>query len=89
MSGLGGPVNGRLAFRYVATDTNTNGAYIGIDTISVDEASSATPEPSTVGMVLGGISLLAFGLRRNAARETRAADEIMPVVDTRSNTGLA
>lgn len=68
MSGLGGPVSGRLAFRYVAPDTSTNGDYIGIDTISVDEASTV-PEPGTVAMLLGGISILALTLRKNSTRK--------------------
>ena len=36
LSGLpAGPNNGRIAFRYVVTNTSTNGDYIGIDTLNL------------------------------------------------------
>ena len=34
ISGLGGPVSGRLAFRYDVADTSINGDVLGIDTLS-------------------------------------------------------
>lgn len=73
LTGLGGPVSGRLAFRYVAPDTNTNGDYIGIDTLSVDEA-SAVPEPATLSMLLGGISILTLTLRKRSTRRNHDAN---------------
>jgi hypothetical protein len=42
VSNPGPPIAGRLAFRYVVTDTSVNGDYIGIDTF---EFRSAAPEP--------------------------------------------
>jgi len=42
VSGLGGPVTGRYAFRYFVPDTNLNANYIGIDTVQI----TAVPEPA-------------------------------------------
>ena len=47
ISGLGGPANGRFAFRYNVSDTSVNGDYIGIDTVRV----TAVPEPTTLSIV--------------------------------------
>ena len=60
----GGPaVFGRLAFRYVVTDTSVNGDYIGIDTVSYRSAS--VPEPATLALL--GLGLLgATAYRRRA-----------------------
>jgi hypothetical protein len=65
LSGLGGPVTGRLAFRYAVPDTSVNADYIGIDALLV-----ATPEPSTAGLLLLGCALMAGGLayRRRSNR---------------------
>jgi hypothetical protein len=46
-------VSGRFAFRYLAANTDLNGDYIGIDSVTV-----AVPEPST--LALFGLSLLAL-----------------------------
>ena len=43
ISGLGGPVSGRFAFRYNVADTSVNADYIGIDTLSVNAPQSLNP----------------------------------------------
>jgi len=59
LSGLDGPTSGRLAFRYFVTDTDNNGNYIGIDTVSVSsDTAPAIPEPSTVILSLIGLGSL-------------------------------
>lgn len=59
LTGLGGPVTGRFAFRYHVVDTLENGDYIGIDTVSVDQAATPNvPEPTTLGLLLAGFSCL-------------------------------
>jgi len=63
VAGLGGAVNGRLAFRYQVPDTNTNADYIGIDTVRV-----AVPEPSTLLVLMLGLTLLGWHLRRARSR---------------------
>ena len=47
---LGGPISGRLAFRYFVSKTDENGNYIGIDTVRV----ATVPEPGTAGLLLIG-----------------------------------
>ena len=60
LAGIGGPVQGRLAFRYVVDDTTVNGNYVGIDSVSV---SSSVPEPGS--LALACLALVgALGLRR-------------------------
>jgi hypothetical protein len=63
VSGLGAPVLGRFAFRYVVTDTSVNGDYIGIDTVS-DFTADLVPEPGTVGLSLAAVIFM-IGLRRH------------------------
>jgi len=65
LSGLGGPTNGRFAFRYFVPDSTNNGDYIGIDSVRVDPA----PVPEPASMTLLGIGLASLGLRR--FRQTR------------------
>jgi hypothetical protein len=63
VSGLGGPTNGRFAFRYNVSDTSVNGDYIGIDTVRVTEF---VPEPSTLALLSAGlVSAARFRRRRN------------------------
>jgi hypothetical protein len=63
VSGLGGPTNGRLAFRYFVPDTSVNADYIGIDTVNVSASVSSVPEPAT--LVTTGLGLLLlYGRRR-------------------------
>lgn len=64
ISGLGGPTDGRFAFRYNVVDTSVNGDYIGIDTVRVTQ--SDVPEPSTLALLSGGlVSAARFRRRRN------------------------
>ncbi len=65
LSGLGVAKDGRFAFRYAVPDTNTNGDFIGIDTVSLTSASD-TPEPGSWALVGVGITTLGFLSRRNA-----------------------
>ncbi|MBZ5586499.1 MAG: choice-of-anchor J domain-containing protein [Acidobacteriia bacterium] len=60
VSGLGAPATGRFAFHYVVPNTEVNGDYIGIDTVSV----SAVPEPATIVALC--FMLAATLLRRRA-----------------------
>jgi hypothetical protein len=62
LSGLGGPTNGRLAFRYFDTNTNINADYIGIDTVTVQ--AQAVPEPATLITVGCGLIGLYRARRR-------------------------
>ena len=64
LSGLSGPVSGRLAFRYFVTDNSSNGDYIGIDSVVI----SAIPEPETALMLALGLVMMGLGLQRKARR---------------------
>ena len=60
--------SGRLAFRYLITDTSVNGDYIGIDTLRVSSSSTApVPEPATLTLVGLGIAVARCRLRRSLA----------------------
>ena len=66
-SGVNGTANGRLAFRYLVSDTSVNGDYIGIDTFSF---TSAVPEPATAGMLWAAVGLFAGFCLWNRSRVT-------------------
>ena len=62
LSGLAGPTQGRLAFRYFVTDAGPAGAnsnYIGIDDVSL----VAVPEPTSM-IFLTGMGLCSLVVRR-------------------------
>lgn len=61
LSGLGS-TSGRLAFRYFVSDTNTNGDYIGIDSVNV------VPEPGTLTLLGLGLAGLVSRRRQMSAR---------------------
>jgi hypothetical protein len=67
LSGLGGPTDGRLAFRYFVDDTNVNGDYIGIDDVTLSP--NPVPEPATLTLL--GLGLAGLGARRY--RQNRAS----------------
>ena len=62
VSGLSGPTDGRVAFRYFVTNGGPNGAnsdYIGVDTLRI------VPEPSSIALLaFGGIGALVLLRRR-------------------------
>lgn len=64
LSGLAGSTAGRLAFRYFVTDTNSNGNYIGLDTVSLSSAAQ-TPIPATLPLLASGLGVVGLlGWRR-------------------------
>ena len=68
ISGLGGPTSGRVAFRYLISDTSANGDYIGIDSFTV--TSRSVPEPGTLTLFSVG-ALAAARARRSVPRRSR------------------
>lgn len=69
VSGLAGPVSGRLAFHYFVTQGGPSGAnsnIIGLDSFSYT-AAAVVPEPASWALLLGGAAgLLALQRRRRA-----------------------
>jgi hypothetical protein len=67
LSGLGGPISGRLAFRYFVTDGGgfgDNSNYIGIDDVCVTFAGSAIPLPTAGLMASVGMGVVCTRRRR-------------------------
>jgi hypothetical protein len=56
-------LNVSFALRYTVTDTNFNGDYIGIDSLSV----TSVPEPGTLALLLGCLLMIPI-MRRQRAR---------------------
>ena len=67
VSGLGGPVTGRLAFRYNVPDTNVNANYIGIDTVGVN-STTVVPEPTMLPVMSLSLAALAWVRRPRVRR---------------------
>jgi hypothetical protein len=64
---VGGPVNGRFAFRYFVTDTLANSDYIGIDTVSISDPGTPVPLPASAWLLLSGVMVLVLLRRRGLA----------------------
>lgn len=72
LSGLSGPIDGRVAFRYFVPNggpSGDNSNIIGLDDFSYV---SAVPEPGSVTMLLAGVGVLA-ALQRRRQKAQRAA----------------
>jgi hypothetical protein len=63
ISGLSAGTTGRFAFHYFVSDTNTNGDYIGLDSVSVTQQ-QPVPEPATLALLGSGIAILAISRKR-------------------------
>ncbi|MBL8230157.1 MAG: choice-of-anchor J domain-containing protein [Bryobacterales bacterium] len=61
VSGLAGPTNATLGFRYFVPDTSTNADAIGIDSLEIADI----PEPGTAALV--AVALAAFVARKRRA----------------------
>lgn len=66
LTGLGGPVNGRIAFRYLIDDISVHGNYVGLDTFSLDDG-GVVPEPATIVLTGAVLAAAAFMRRRKGA----------------------
>lgn len=62
--GAGAGATGRLAFRYTVDNTDLQGNYIGVDTLSIDVSSNAVPEPASLAMATLALAGLALTRRR-------------------------
>ena len=65
ISNPGPPIAGRLAIRYMVTDTSVNGDYVGIDTFEF-QSPEPIPEPATFMLLGTGIA----GLLRYRRRQS-------------------
>jgi hypothetical protein len=65
ISNPGPPVAGRLAIRYLVTDTSVNGDYVGIDTFEF-QSPEPIPEPATFLLLGTGIAGLVRYRRRHS-----------------------
>jgi len=73
VSGLAGPVDGRLAFRYFVTSggpAGSNSNIIGVDDFAYSSV-SAVPEPATWALMAGGFGLLCTRRLRNRGASKR------------------
>jgi hypothetical protein len=70
ISGLSGPTNGAIAFRYFVTDggyTGSNSDLIAVDSVTVTAASDTPPVPEPATYLMMALGLGALGLRRMRA----------------------
>lgn len=70
ISGLSGPTNGAIAFRYFVTDggyTGSNSDLIAVDTVTITAASDTPPIPEPATYLMMALGLGAIGLRRMRA----------------------
>ena len=63
-AGAGAGATGRLALRYTVDNTDLQGNYIGVDTLSIDVSSNAVPEPASLAMTTLALAGLALTRRR-------------------------
>lgn len=70
LSGLAGPISGRLAFRYFVTEagvSGTNADYIGIDTLEITKGAQVIPLPAAGLLAAAGFTCVADRRRRAMA----------------------
>jgi hypothetical protein len=68
ISGLSGPTDGRIGFRYYLPSNATEGTIVGIDTFSfADPTSTSVAEPSTLAILAASLAGLCLTRRRSRA----------------------
>lgn len=73
VTGLSGPVFGRLAFRYAVTDTSSFGDYIGIDSFSA--TSSVVPEPGSMLLLIFAVIAMTLCAQRRTTNGLKGERE--------------